>query len=172
MPPGGNAAPGRALAEAGVTIKYNDSAISKGNKGKGLTLHKSFSNQVAMITLFPGMRADIIKSLGKLPQVRAIIIESFGSGNAPSNQEFLNSLKEIIDSGVIVLNITQCHGGLVDQTKYKNGQQLASLGVISGGDLTAEAAITKTMMLLGEFKDNEEVKKRIQIPLSGEMQAP
>ena len=127
------------------------------------------SKDVNVLKLFPGIKGDLIKCAGNIPGLRAIIMESFGSGNAPSNKDVKEGLKAIIDKGIIVLNITQCHGGSVEQNKYSNGQYLERIGVIGGEDLTTEAALTKLMFLLGKSNDNEEVIKDLKRSLRGEM---
>ncbi len=160
------------LAEAGVRIKFDDYAISKGSPGKDLLVHEKMSNDVNILKLFPGIRGDMIKCAGSINGLRALIIETYGSGNAPSAEDLREALKEIVDKGIIVLNITQCHGGTVQQNKYANGQYLNEIGVISGADLTSEAAIAKLMFLLGKTNDQDEVKKHLQKSLRGEMSNP
>lgn len=160
------------LAEAGVRLKFNESAISKGSPGKKLIVHKSLSNGVNIIKLFPGIRPEMIRCAGSIEGLQGIVLESFGSGNAPSDPGLLAAFKEIIDRGIVMLNITQCHGGSVDQVKYKNGQYLEEIGVISGRDLTTEAGLTKLMFLFGKYDNVEAVKKVLKTSLRGEMTLP
>lgn len=160
------------LATAGVTLKFDDSAISPGAPGANLIVHKKMSTDINIVKLFPGMRPEMIQCAGSIPNLKAIILETFGSGNAPSNPALLESLKEIVDRGIVVLNITQCHGGMVDQQKYKNGQSLEDIGVISGRDLTTEAALTKLMFLFGRTEDVALVKRALGSSLRGEMTSP
>lgn len=157
------------LAEAGVKLSFSTEIISKGHPGKDLIVHKKMSDQVNILKFFPGIRADMIRCSGGISGLRALVIETFGSGNAPADTEIQKALKEIIDRGVIVLNITQCHGGSVEQRKYANGRFLEEIGVVSGRDLTAEAALTKLMFLLGQNEGNEEVKIGLKKDLRGEM---
>ena len=157
------------LAEAGVNIEYNDSAIAKGHPGKELIVHNKLSTDVAIVTLFPGINHQIIEAIGKTPDLKGMIIETFGSGNAPSDSKLLDALKNIINNDVVILNISQCHGGTVVQNKYRNGQYLEEIGVISGGDLTSEAALTKLMFLLGNAENLTAVKSDLKRSLRGEM---
>lgn len=160
------------LAEAGVSISFNEEVISKGNAGKKLVVHKKFSKDVVILKLFPGLNSQIVNAIVNIPDLKGILIESFGSGNAPSDEGVLNSLAEAIKRGIVVLNITQCHGGSVFQKKYKNGQYLEEIGVIGGEDLTTEAAITKLMFLLGMIEDRVEIKRKLKESLRGEMSQP
>ena len=97
------------------------------------------------------------------------VVKTYGSGNAPTDQWFVDLLKEAIDKGIIILNVSQCSGGIVEQGKYETSLQLKKAGVISGGDITREAAITKLMFLLGQGLKRAEVKKLLQKNLRGEM---
>lgn len=160
------------LAEAGVSISFNEEVISKGNAGKRLIVRKKFSKDVVILKLFPGINSSVVNSIVDIPDLKGILIESFGSGNAPSDKEILKSLDEAVKKGIIILNISQCHGGSVFQKKYKNGQYLEEIGVIGGEDLTTEAAITKLMFLLGMMEDRHEIKHLLKQSLRGEMSDP
>lgn len=155
------------LAKAGVTIDYNDQAIRKPG-GAGLALLRSFDRSVSVLKLFPGITQETVTGIVRNPHIKALVIETFGAGNAPSYPWFLQILREAIASGLLVLNISQCPGGMVVQGKYETSRGLNEIGVISGGDMTIEAAITKLMLLLGEF-GVDEAKRRIVLPLAGEL---
>lgn len=154
------------LAEAGVTIEYNHDAIRKKPKGKFKVAY-GFDPDVALLKIFPGMSPELIDVFAA-SGVKAIILETFGSGNAPNNKSFTSAIKNAVDRGIIVLNISQCSGGAVDQGKYETSLQLKNAGVISGGDLTTEAAVTKLMFLLARTKSLADLKKRVGQDLAGE----
>lgn len=135
------------LAEAGVHIKYNHHAIQKPN-GKNLVCRKNINTQVASIKFFPGITAEYFKAVASVPNLKGLIIETYGSGNTPIADWLSQELQTLKDKGVIVVNITQCTTGSVDQSKYQTGTHLQQSGVIGGKDITYEAAITKLMYLL------------------------
>ncbi|MDR2979563.1 MAG: type I asparaginase [Bacteroidales bacterium] len=157
------------LAEVGVNVKYNENYIHRpGNQH--LILHTEMDDNIAIMKLYPGITSNLISTIFQTPGLRAVIMESFGAGNAPTHQEFLALLKKYIDGGGIVVNVTQCKGGgSVELGKYGNSFHLANIGITSGADMTTEACVSKLMYLLGQGLTNEEVKKWIQIPLRGEM---
>lgn len=155
------------LAKAGVAIDYNDQAIQAAGDGK-LEVLKKFDTRVAILKLFPGISADTVAPVLRNPDLKALIVETYGSGNAPTSKWFLEMLKDAIAGGLLVLNISQCPGGRVDQGKYETSKGLKEIGVIGGADMTVEAAVTKLMLLLGEF-GLEEAKQRISSVMAGEM---
>lgn len=156
------------LAKAGVKIDYNLAAISAPVVGGELKLLSRFDSSVAILKLFPGIGKQMVEAVLNTAGVKAVIIETFGSGNAPTNSWFVECLKKAISRGLILLNVSQCPGGMVEQGRYETSKALADIGVISGGDITLEAAITKLMLLLAEF-DTEGTRSRIGISLAGEM---
>jgi len=155
------------LATAGVKIDYNYSAIHQPAKDP-IRLYKHFDSNISILKLFPGIDKRSVEAILHTEGLKAVILETFGSGNAPSSPWFIESLRLAIQRGILVLNISQCPGGMVVQGKYETSKSLAEIDVISGGDMTLEAAVTKLMVLLGEFGVE---KTRIQInqPLAGEM---
>lgn len=157
-----------ALAEVGVHIKYNHAGILKPNFKK-LKVHTNLSGQVAIVKLFPGMPVSIIEMLAVQEGIRIVIIETFGSGNAPTHENFLNALKKVVDRGKILFNVTQCKGGFVEMGKYATGAAIAELGTVSGSDITTESAIAKAMFLLGQNLGNDDLKRLLAKPLRGEM---
>ena len=156
------------LAEAGVEMVFDDAMILPKPKKK-LKVNRGFNEHVLVLKLFPGLSPKVIDALAEIKNLRGIVLETFGSGNAPSTKEFLDSIAKLIKSGIIVMNISQCSGGTVNQTKYETGIGLKNAGVISGGDMTTEAAITKMMFLLSKYSSNRNVKKYLTKNMAGEL---
>jgi L-asparaginase len=155
-----------ALAKAGVTIDYNEKVINQ--PGKELKLLSKLDPSIAILKLFPGITMATVNAVTSIPGLKAIVLETFGSGNAPTSPAFLKSLEEAIKRGVIILNISQCPGGMVVQGKYETSKDLQDIGVLSGDDLTTEAAITKLMVLIGEY-GSEKARNMIGVSLAGEI---
>lgn len=156
------------LAEAGVHIKYNHSAILKQSNNQ-LVVHKKLDNHIAILKIFPGINTEVIKSVVNIPGLKALIIETFGAGNAPIIPEMFDILANAIKNGMIVLNVTQCNSGSVDQGRYETSSAFNQIGVIGGKDITTEAAVAKLMFLLGCNKPLGEVKKLLSVSLRGEI---
>ena len=156
------------LAEAGIEINYN---LEKAyvSKSKELTLFTDFDNHVALLKIFPGFSANVYKNLFDIQQVKGIIMETFGAGNAPSNDEFRQLVSNYIQNGGIILNITQCNSGSVQQGKYETSSFFDKVGVISGKDMTTEAALAKMMYLLGSQASKDEIQKQLALSICGEM---
>lgn len=156
------------LAEVGVHIKYNFNAISN-PMIDFLIVHANMDTQIALLKIFPGINESVVSSILNIPGIKAIILETYGSGNAPTDDWFIKQLQNAINKQIVILNITQCESGAVDQGKYETSTQLSEIGVIGGNDMTTEAAITKLMYLLGENFSPDQIKKLLQIPLRGEI---
>lgn len=156
------------LAEAGVHIKYNFNAIHSG-KNEALKLHTHLDENVAILTVFPGMLPAYVNPVLQNPEVKGIILRTFGSGNAPTDQWFIDELKKTINRGTPIINISQCNGGGVMPGKYEAGKGLVDAGVISGKDMTLEAGLTKLMFLLAQNLSPQEFKTAFETNLRGEL---
>jgi len=156
------------LAQAGVSLKFNKNNIYKPNN-KDLKLNQFSDNHIATIKLYPGITEEVIFSIINIPGLKAIVLETFGAGNASTQFWFVNLLIEAIRKDIVILNISQCEGGSVDQGKYETSSAFNKIGVVSGKDMTYEAAVTKLMYLLGTDLSTEEIKKWLQKPLRGEI---
>jgi L-asparaginase len=156
------------LAEAGVNIQYNKSALLKPNN-KTLKVHTSLDNNILVLKMFPGINEKITSSMLDAYGIKAIILETFGAGNCTTQEWFTKEIKKAVDKGIIVLNITQCLEGRVIQGMYETSSHLKKLGVVGGADLTFESAITKLMFLLGQKLSNAQIKKLLQTNLRGEL---
>ena len=156
------------LAEAGIEIQYNNSNILT-PQPQPLQLKKKFHSQVAVLKIYPGIQPAFVKAVLQAKELAGVILETYGSGNAPTYTWFIQELKQAIDRGVIILNVSQCQGGKVVQGRYGTSKLLQEIGVLSGYDLTTEAALTKMMLLLGEETSVETVKRQIIVPICGEM---
>lgn len=154
------------LALAGVHIEWSHDLIS-GNSGQTI-FHKKTANRVATITLFPGVNMRAVEAICRLEEIDAIVLRSYGSGNAPIKTGLPSILKEAIDAGKIIVNISQCISGRVEQEKYHTGKALLEAGVIGGDDMTFEAAITKLMVLLGQELKGEALIQAFVKNLRGE----
>ncbi len=157
------------LAETGVHILYNNSAIHPFTPNRKLTLFSDLENHVFFLKVFPGMTDQYTELVCSLPALKGIILETYGAGNAPTRPGFLNHLRKFIDKGGIILNISQCSAGQVDMGLYETGKKLQEAGVTGGKDLTKEAALTKMMLLLAKNVPVDEKKILLQTPICGEM---
>lgn len=157
------------LAQAGINIVYNYEAIHYTAQKKIIKIHTKLDTNVVVLKIFPGINQEIVSAITQCKSVKAIILESFGSGNAPTSSWFINTLKEAIDRGVIILNITQCNAGSVEMGLYQTGVTLEKIGVVSGYDMTTEAAITKLMFLLGQNLQQNEIKYYLNTSIAGEL---
>lgn len=125
---------------------------------------------VALVKLYPGISIDCLRAMFNIPGLRAVVMETYGVGNAPTSQEFNATLQEAVQNGLVIVNVTQCKGGgSVQMGKYLTGKKLADIGILSGYDMTTEATITKLMYVLGQTSDLEEIRWQMSISLRGEM---
>jgi L-asparaginase len=156
------------LAEVGVKIKYNEEYIQKPNFKK-LVVNKKFDCNVALLKLYPGISDHLVNAVLQTRDLKALVLETYGAGNAPTDAWFIEAIERSIQKGIIVLVVTQCKGGSVEIGKYETSKYLGKIGVISGYDITTEAAITKMMFLLGNIDSKERITKLLQTSMRGEM---
>ena len=158
------------LATAGINIKYNNSFIHYGyDRRKGLTIHTDLDTRVSVLKLHPGITEQAVRDILLGDGSRAVILETYGSGNAPCRPWFLSLVREAASRGKILLNVTQCLSGDVDMDIYATGRALKDAGVICGHDITTESALGKLFYLMGEHADNEKVKDLLEKNLKGEI---
>jgi L-asparaginase len=157
------------LAKAGIKISYKPHLFMPLPSGE-LRVRKNFDRRIAVLKLFPGITPAVVRSIVNIPDLQGLIIETFGSGNAPTEKWFIDALQDALDKEIIVLNVTQCKAGSVQMRQYQASCDMDRIGVIGGHDITIEAAVTKMMYLLGIFpNDKEKVRDRIGKNLRGEI---
>lgn len=157
------------LAEAGVNIKYNHNLILSPTVRMNLEVRKEFNSNIAVIKLYPSITEKLVKSIFGTSDLRAVIIESFGNGNSPTEIWLIDEIKNFINNGGIILNTSQCYAGSVEMGVYETSRQLQAAGVISAYDMTLESAIAKLMFLLGNYKDMEMIVALLKKSLRGEI---
>lgn len=158
------------LADVGIHIKYNPSVISYPNEwGKELKINTALDTNVAILKIFPGIQPYVLDAVLGVKGLRAVILETFGSGNAPTSDWFIERIKKAVNDGLIVMNVTQCHAGKVNMDAYATGIALKKEGVVGGFDITTESALAKLFYLLGKYSDIDDVKRDLVSNLRGEI---
>lgn len=158
-----------ALAESGIRIQFNNSYIKPYQPFSSLKVFKKMDNRVSVLKLYPGISREVVFNSVRVPNLKALVVETYGSGNAPTEGWLVDNLKWAVENGIIVYNVSQCYGGTVLQGRYETSKALAQIGVLSGGDITVEAALTKLMFLLANSDNMEQVKRNLVRPIRGEM---
>ncbi|MFD1818770.1 L-asparaginase [Pseudarcicella hirudinis] len=158
-----------ALAEAGIYIEYNHPFIKHYKPNSSLRIHERLDENVVILKLFPGISEKIVHNILSINGLKGVVLETYGSGNAPTDEWFLNAIKKAIENGIVIFNVSQCNGGRVTQGRYQTSKVMQEIGVVSGSDITTEAAITKMMFAFGQTHEVNEVKAILAKPFSGEM---
>ncbi len=158
-----------ALVKVGVHFNFSSAHIHQNSKHTPLNVHKQLDSNIAILKLFPGITPQIVQAILHSEGLRAVVLESYGAGNASRQEWFFDALAEAVNRDIIIVNITQCNVGSVQMGRYETSLNLQKAGVISGFDLTTEAAVTKLMFLLGENFSTDIIKIKMQQPLIGEM---
>jgi L-asparaginase len=157
------------LAKAGVHIKYFRTYIHYNEHDRNLKVRTNTDRNVAILKLFPGITQHTVEAILNIPNLRAVVIESFGAGNAPRKTWLFESLKAANERGIILVNRSQCSTGSVEMGRYETSLNLMYAGVLSAYDCTIEAIVTKLMYLLGEYSQPEQIKQKLSISICGEM---
>lgn len=158
-----------ALVESGVNLAVNHEALWKPNRRRKTKLNKGLDDQIALVKMFPGINRSLLEHIFAKEGLKGVILETYGSGNAPTEDWFVQLLKSSIAKGIVVINVTQCAGGSVNMGQYETSTQLKRIGVVSGKDISTEAAVVKLMYLLAQDLSPKVFKTIFETSLRGEM---
>ena len=158
------------LAQSGVSLEVSRSLLLKPQKGKHTKFHKKMDHSVGVLKLFPGISPSFVRSVLFSESLKAIVLETYGAGNAPTAPWFIAILSEAIQNGLIIVNVTQCSGGSVLMGHYEASKALENIQLLNGKDISTEAALAKLMYLLGSGVSKGSFKTIFETSLRGEMQ--
>jgi L-asparaginase len=158
-----------ALVKVGVHFNFSSSFIHRNKTNKPLKIYTSLNSNITIIKLFPGLTSEILDAMLHAEGLKGVVLETYGAGNAPRHDWFYESLHDAVQRGIIIINVSQCDAGSVQMGRYETSLNLLKAGVISGYDLTSEAAVTKLMFLLGQNLSHNEIKELMQTPICGEL---
>lgn len=156
------------LAKVGINITYKQHLFLQ-KPTQAFKTYKKLDDNVILIKLFPGIKESYFRTILSMEGLKGVVLETYGSGNAPTEEWFIEALKEAIEKGIIIYNVTQCKAGSVAMGHYETSAHLAEIGIISGHDITTESAIAKLMFLLGNFTDKNQIIEMLNSPLRGEL---
>ncbi len=157
------------LARIGLDITFSPEALLRVPASEPLCVRRQMNPDVMYVEIYPGITESTLRHMLNTPHIRGIVLKTFGAGNAPTEPWFIDAIRDAVDRGIVVLNVTQCVDGGVNDTLYETGNSLAAAGVVCGHDLTREAAITKLMFLFGQGLDTAQVKRLLDRDLCGEV---
>jgi L-asparaginase len=143
--------------------------LLKRDKSMPLKVHKELDTSIGLLKIFPGIRPGFMKHFLSTPELKGLVLETFGSGNAPSEDWFVNALETSIKSGLIIVNVTQCSGGSVAMGQYETSERLKQIGLISGKDITTESALAKMMFLMPKYNNAKDFKINFERAVCGEI---
>ena len=156
------------LAKSGIHLKYRKDLLLK-PANLPLKVYTELDSNIAILTLYPGISEKVVRTILGIEGLKGVVLQSYGSGNAPTDQWFIDCLTAAIEKGIIIYNVTQCKYGSVDIGKYQTSSVLGRIGVVSGYDITTESAVAKLMFLLGNYQDKTKIIELLETPLRGEM---
>ncbi len=157
------------LAKIGLDIQFHKERLLRNHAHRPLKVQYNLDRNVMFLTLFPGITETTLRHLLATPGIKGIVMKSFGAGNAPTDRWFVDAIHDAVKRGIVIVNVTQCVNGGVNSERYMTGNAMSAAGVISGNDVTSEAALTKLMYLFGMGLTADEVKKYLNFSLCGEV---
>ena len=157
------------LAKIGLDIQFHKERLLRNHAHRPLKVQYNLDRNVMFLTLFPGITETTLRHLLATPGIKGIVMKSFGAGNAPTDRWFVDAIHDAVKRGIVIVNVTQCVNGGVNSERYMTGNAMSAAGVISGNDITSEAALTKLMYLFGMGLTADEVKKYLNFSLCGEV---
>lgn len=157
------------LAKIGLGIDYERDALARPEVCLPLKLNLNLDPSIIVLDLHPGLNEVMLNHILNTPGTKGVVMRSYGAGNSPTAPWFMNTIHKALERGLVILNVTQCVNGSVRANRYVSGDTLAAMGVISGHDITFEAAITKMMLLFGLGLPHEQIMLKLAQPIAGEM---
>jgi L-asparaginase len=151
-----------------VHLRFSVNDIRQPEDESSLIIHNNLVSDVGVLKLYPGISPKVVENILSA-DVRGIVMETFGAGNTTTDAWFIDLLKNAVDSGKVILDISQCKVGTVELGRYETSKHLKDIGIANGYDMTFESAVTKMMYLLGQSDDPLQVKEWLETDLRGEI---